>query len=136
MVLITIPAAIVVDAWFTTLPGTRPACRSAASASASALPVTWGMEIRCGPADTMRVTVPPLLTCEPMAGLVLITLPLATALLNCGAPIFAVRPSLRTSSRAVAAARPRTAGTVVYWPAVCHQTTSPITSAASTPAST
>ena len=114
----------------------RPAWRSAACAVASGFPVTWGTEIMCGPSDTMSSTVPPLLTRDPMAGLVPITSPLATRALNWGVPIFAVRPSLRTSSRALLAARPPTAGTVVYLPADCHQTSRPIRSTAASPPST
>ncbi len=103
---------------------------------ASGLPVTWGTAIMCGPLETMSSTVPPLLTREPMAGLVPMTLPLATRALNWGVPIFAVRPSLRTSSRAVLAVRPPTEGTVVYLPADCHQTSRPIRSTAARPPST
>ena len=135
-VLMTIPLWMVVDVWLTTLPGIRPACRSEASAVARVFPVTWGTGIMCGPAETMSSTVPPLLTRDPMAGLVPMTLPLATRALNWALPIFTVRPSLRISSRAVLAVRPPTCGTVVYLPADCHQTSRPTRSTTARPPST
>src|SRR6266700_2931237 len=51
----TIPAAIVVDVTVFTLPGTRPACLIAAWPSVRLCPVTCGMVIICGPADTTRL---------------------------------------------------------------------------------
>src|SRR3984957_3183496 len=125
VVLITIPLAMVVDVSSVTLPGVRPAWRSAACAVASGLPVTWGTGIMCGPAEAMSSTVPPLLTREPIAGSVAMMSPLATRTLNWALPIFAVRPWLRPSSRAEPADRPPTDGTVVYLPADCHQMSRP-----------
>ena len=90
----------------------------------------------CGPAETMSTTVLPLLTREPIAGSVPMMVPLATWTLNWGSPIFAVRPWLRTSSRAVLADRWPTEGTVVYLPADCHQMSRPIRRTATRPPST
>src|SRR6266566_5366112 len=76
----TIPTAIVVDVTVLTFPGTRPACLIAACASLSGCPVTCGMSIMCGPADTTRPTRPPRAIRDPFAGLVRMTRPLATVL--------------------------------------------------------
>ena len=134
VVLITIPAWMVVDAWFTTLPGISPACRSALCAAASAVPVTCGTVAWCAPLETITVTVLPLLTRDPMAGDVPMTLPLATASLNRAVPIVVLNPALCRACWAVAAVSRATRGTVVYLPAAWYQTSTPISSTATRPA--
>src|SRR5512135_30848 len=126
LVLITIPAWMVVDAWLTTLPGTSPAWRSALCASCSEFPVTCGTVASCAPFETIRVTTAPLLTRDPMAGEVLMMLPLATESLNCGVPIVVLNPALCRACWAVAAVSRATRGTVVYLPAAWYQTSTPI----------
>ena len=132
LVLITMPAGIVADTWLVTLPGARPARRSAACASASDWPLTCGTPISRGPADGMSRTVLPRRTRAPGAGRVTITWPLASVLSSRAAPVVTVKPMPRSSARAAATLSPVTRGTVVYRPATCHQVTKPASPAAMT----
>src|SRR6185312_12004046 len=130
----TIPAAIVVDVTVLTFPGVRPACLIAACAAVSVCPVTCGMLIMCGPADTTRSTRPPRAIRDPFAGLVLMTRPLATPLSSTVVVLPGVRPTSRRSAWAVAAETPMTLGTIVYRPSNIHQPSKPNTSTTARPA--
>src|SRR5215469_6293600 len=92
LVLITMPAAIVADAWSTTVPGISPACFSACCAAASACPLTWGTAMSRGPADGMSRIVVPRRTLLPAPGTVAITSPLATLLSSRGGAVLTVKP--------------------------------------------
>ena len=130
----TIPAGIVVDVTVLTFPGLRPACLRAACASVSVRPVTCGMLIMCGPADTTRSTRPPRVIRDPFAGLVRITRPLATPLSSTAVVVPGVSPTSRRSAWAVAAETPVTLGTIVYRPWNIHQPSRPNTSTTARPA--
>src|SRR5579859_1180035 len=133
-VAMTIPAAIVAEVTVFTLPGTSLAFLIAACAPDRLSPVTCGMLIMCGPADTMRLTLPPREIRDPLAGMVRMTRPLAT-LLSCRVLVGpGLRPTLRRSARAVAAKTPVTFGTIVYRPWNIHQPSRPNTSSTARPA--
>jgi hypothetical protein len=125
VVLTTMPAAMVADGSFFTRPGVSPAWRSAACASGSASPVTWGTWSRCGPADGISVIRLPLRTLCPVAGTERITSPLATWLSSSALPVLTVNPASRSSAFAAATVMPVIFGTVVYRPEVSHHVTIP-----------
>ena len=106
----------------------------AACASVSVCPVTCGMLIMCGPADTTRSTRPPRAIRDPFAGLVRMTRPLATLLSSTAVAVPGVSPTSRRSAWAVAAETPVTLGTIVYRPWNIHQPSRPNTSTTARPA--
>src|SRR5262249_16872821 len=123
----TIPAGVLGEGTVFTLPGARPAGLIAPCASVSFCPVTCGMPIMCGPAETMRLTWPPRAIRDPFAGMVRMTRPLATRLSSTVLVVPGVRPALRRSAWAVAAETPVTFGTIVYRPSNSHQPSRPKT---------
>src|SRR3984957_1408698 len=73
LVLMTTPAAIVVEVTWVAARGVSPFCRSSAWAWASGTPVTGGTWMRTGPRDRMKVTVEPSLAVAPPRGTVRMT---------------------------------------------------------------
>src|SRR5260221_7049615 len=96
-VLITVPAAMVVDGTVLTGPGVRPAFLIAATAAACGWPVTCGMLIMTGPVDAMMVTTAPRPALTPIAGLVRMTSPFGMALLCRLRPILTPKPRFCSS---------------------------------------
>jgi hypothetical protein len=78
---ITLPAGMVVEGAVVTLPTSRPAAMSAASAWARVSPAREGATTTEGPVETTRATADPGATEAPAAGFWLMTLPAGTVAL-------------------------------------------------------
>jgi len=109
--LITLPEATVLLDCGVTVPMVRPAPVVALVAAACVWPTTFGTASCAGPAETTRLTAEPLANLVPAGGLWLITLPEATALLDCSATAPVVSPAPVMALAAAACIWPTTFGT-------------------------
>jgi hypothetical protein len=91
--LITLPEATVLLDAVVIVPTTNPAPLIAVDAALCANPITFGTATAAGPVETTRFTEDPAFTEAPAAGFELITLPVATVLLDAEVTVPTTNPA-------------------------------------------
>jgi hypothetical protein len=109
--LITSPEATVLLEADVTVPSTNPPPVMAVVAAACVSPTTFGTATCAGPLETTRFTAEPTFTLVPEAGVSLITLPVATVLLEAVVTVPSTKPALVMAVVAAACVSPTTFGT-------------------------